>query len=305
MSRVAVSPSTYGPDVGIFEMNPDPTVSASSGLVSSSWVTLLTTAQREQYERVGYVVLRSHFSRLEVGRLLGRVGDIVEGTVPVPEGMVVMRDVMAAKGAIPVSASRSMVARLFDFHADAVLFNRYVRHSRLLDAVSALIGTDFYCIHTMIVNKPPGVDGRHPLHQDLNHFPVRPASGIVGVWTALVSTTRENGCLSVVPGSHLGRLRPHAPPPWRWVNRGYEAARNTSSVTERVHVELEPGDTILFHPLLLHGSGRNRTGKTRWAISAHFASARCRRTTWGALPPGRGPYLLMRGSARPGLGRGG
>ncbi len=27
----------------------------------------------------------------------------------------------------------------------------------------------------------------------------------------------------------------------------------------RVHLEMQAGDTVFFHPLLIHGSGRNRT----------------------------------------------
>ena len=45
----------------------------------------------------------------------------------------------------------------------------------------------------------------------------------------------------------------------------------------RVHVEMAPGDTLLFHPLLLHGSGHNRTQGFRRAISTHYASADCER----------------------------
>ena len=28
---------------------------------------------------------------------------------------------------------------------------------------------------------------------------------------------------------------------------------------KRVHLEMEAGDTVFFHPLLIHGSGMNRT----------------------------------------------
>ena len=35
---------------------------------------------------------------------------------------------------------------------------------------------------------------------------------------------------------------------------------------------MEPGDTVFFHPILLHGSGRNRTQGFRRAISAHYAA---------------------------------
>ncbi len=42
-----------------------------------------------------------------------------------------------------------------------------------------------------------------------------------------------------------------------------------------VHVIMEPGDTIFFHPILIHGSGRNTSNRFRKAISCHFASTHC------------------------------
>ena len=38
---------------------------------------------------------------------------------------------------------------------------------------------------------------------------------------------------------------------------------------------VEPGDTVFFHPLLIHGSGRNSTDGFRQAISCHYASSEC------------------------------
>ena len=43
----------------------------------------------------------------------------------------------------------------------------------------------------------------------------------------------------------------------------------------RVHVIMEKGDTVFFHPLLIHGSGRNKSQGFRKAISCHFAGANC------------------------------
>jgi len=44
---------------------------------------------------------------------------------------------------------------------------------------------------------------------------------------------------------------------------------------DRVHLVMEAGDTVFFHPLLIHGSGANRTQGFRKAISCHYASADC------------------------------
>ena len=44
---------------------------------------------------------------------------------------------------------------------------------------------------------------------------------------------------------------------------------------ELVHLEMQEGDTVFFHPLLIHGSGTNRTKGFRKAISCHYASSHC------------------------------
>jgi len=51
---------------------------------------------------------------------------------------------------------------------------------------------------------------------------------------------------------------------------------------------------------LLHGSGHNRTGGFRRAISAHYASAACCFLPGGKPVRKRRPYLLVRGREHPG-----
>lgn len=38
---------------------------------------------------------------------------------------------------------------------------------------------------------------------------------------------------------------------------------------------MEKGDTVFFHPILIHGSGANRTDGFRKAISCHYAASEC------------------------------
>ena len=128
------------------------------------------------------------------------------------------------------------------------------------------------------VDKPPGVDGRHPLHQDLRYFALRPADRIVASWTAIDRATRENGCLAVVPGSHRGSLLPHRDPDWERVNTGFFAIDDFDPEA-RVHVAMEPGDTLLFHPLLIHGSGPGASG---WRATVSLPRASSLRSTEAA-----------------------
>ena len=43
------------------------------------------------------------------------------------------------------------------------------------------------------------------------------------------------------------------------VNKMYHGIRDFDPNAPRAHLEMETGDTVFFHPLLIHGSGTNRT----------------------------------------------
>lgn len=238
----------------------------------------LASSERERYQREGYLLLPGLFDRDSLGRFEARFVELASGSVPPPEGLVVMHDVMVAKGAVQAASPLHAVNKLLSFEADPVLFD-YALDPRLLEGVRSLLGPELVTISSNVFNKPPGVDGRHPLHQDLRYFALRPADGILATWTAISPCTRKSGCLAVIPGSHRGGLLEHGDPDWEFVNRGFFAAQGIDKGA-RVHVEMEPGDTLLFHPLLLHGSGRNESPGFRRAISVHYASSACRR------PPG-------------------
>lgn len=47
------------------------------------------------------------------------------------------------------------------------------------------------------------------------------------------------------------------------------------STMKLVHLDMEKGDTVFFHPILIHGSGANRTQGFRKAISCHYAASEC------------------------------
>lgn len=55
------------------------------------------------------------------------------------------------------------------------------------------------------------------------------------------------------------------------VNMMYHGIVDFDPSVPRVHLEMEPGDTVFFHPVLVHGSGMNRTSgfrkvRVRWLV---------------------------------------
>ncbi|KAJ0056915.1 hypothetical protein NL108_000714, partial [Boleophthalmus pectinirostris] len=198
-------------------------------------------------------------------------------------GLVVMRDVAIAKSEF-VPDQRA-VSKVQDFHEDPELF-RYCSLPQILKYVECFTGPNIMAMHTMLINKPPEdhvcclllgkKTSRHPMHQDLHYFPFRPADRIVCAWTAMEVVNRQNGCLVVLPGTHTGTLKEHDYPEWEGgVNKMYHGVRDFNPDHPRTHLEMEKGDTVFFHPLLIHGSGMNQTQGFRKAISCHYAAAEC------------------------------
>ncbi|CAD5226253.1 unnamed protein product [Bursaphelenchus okinawaensis] len=236
---------------------------------------VLSQAQLEFYNKNGYIVLKNVVSKAELQRYLTRFRQICEGK-NVPSEMIVMRDVAIAQSEF--KSGEKAITKLQDFNFDPVLFD-FCRNQSILDVVNDLIGSDdgnIMSMHTMLINKPPDsgkLTSRHPLHQDLQYFPFRPADYICCAWTAMEKVNRQNGCLVVVPGSHKGRLLDHHYPKWEGgVNKAYYGIQDYDPNTKKVYVEMEAGDTVFFHPILIHGSGTNRTDGFRKAISCHYAN---------------------------------
>ncbi|KAB5542278.1 hypothetical protein PHYPO_G00089810 [Pangasianodon hypophthalmus] len=236
---------------------------------------VLSPEQRLAYEEDGFILIKNLVSEEDINRFRKEFERICKRDVKIP-GLVVMRDVSIAKSEF-VQGEKA-VTKLQDFQEDLELF-RYCTLPQILKYVECFTGPNIMAMHTMLINKPPDTGkktSRHPMHQDLHYFPFRPADRIVCAWTAMEKVTRQNGCLVVLPGTHKGTLQEHNYPEWEGgVNKMYHGIRNYNPNHPRVHLEMEKGDTVFFHPLLIHGSGMNRTPGFRKAISCHYASADC------------------------------
>ncbi|XP_054153070.1 phytanoyl-CoA dioxygenase, peroxisomal-like [Oppia nitens] len=234
----------------------------------------LTPEQQKFYEENGYIVVKNLVPKNDIKRYLNRFKDIANRKVSTPPGLTVQKEVSVAKE----QQNENTVYKLQELFCDEVLFE-YCKHPDILNYVEAFIGPNLMAIHTMLINKPPDKgtkSSRHPLHQDLHYFPIRPADKIIGAWTAMETINRENGCLVAIPGSHRGQHLEHGYPDWEGgVNKMYYGIKEMTGSENRVHLEMECGDCVLFHPLLIHGSGMNRTKGYRKAISCHFAASDC------------------------------
>ncbi|XP_017780076.1 PREDICTED: phytanoyl-CoA dioxygenase, peroxisomal-like [Nicrophorus vespilloides] len=230
-----------------------------------------TEEQRNFYEENGYIVFRKLIPEKDIDICHQRFLDVCSGKVHVPT-------VMKVKKLGPNGETRSefTVNKIQEILYDEKFFDHYAAHPKIVEVIKMIIGPNVTAVHSMLINKPPDVHeemSAHPMHQDLHYFPFRPANKIAASWTAMEDVTEKNGCLFVLPGSHKGPLFSHDYTE-SVKNKLYHGVFGFNDVP-KVMFPMEKGDTIFFHPLLLHGSGPNFTQGFRKAISVHYADSKC------------------------------
>lgn len=237
------------------------------------------------YEENGFFIVRSLLNAADVKKFYDRFDELVANPKDGPPTMAIVRDV-ALKGLTrDMRTSEGVVTKLQNWSMDRVLWD-FARHPGVIEYVEGIIGSDIRAHQFMCINKPrdPGtLSSRHPMHQDQWYFPFGPEKHIVCAWTALQFVHRGNGGLCAIPGSHKnapgGKLLPHGyPRPWNGlVNKAYHGILIDdiiATLSKRVHFTMGPGDTIFFHPFLLHASGANLSGQNRRAISTHYCNSK-------------------------------
>ncbi len=148
-----------------------------------------------------------------------------------------------------------------------------VRSPDLLDLVAPILGPDLICWGAHAICKPPRDGWAVPWHQDSHFWPIRPMATCT-VWVALDPSTRANGCLRVIPGSHKAKVsHPH-----RAVQREGQAfedsLEDSSFVAEdAVDLVLEPGQVSIHDAYLIHGSNPNRSAQRRAGLAIRYMPA--------------------------------
>jgi ectoine hydroxylase-related dioxygenase (phytanoyl-CoA dioxygenase family) len=155
------------------------------------------------------------------------------------------------------------------------VFKQLFTRNRTALAVQDYLFQGETCLYTSLFFE---VGTQQSVHRDIPLFWTKPANYYFGTWLALEDTDAANGPLLVVPGSHkLPLLDREAMARRKYANLSdikdidddlWEMYQSTLQTlcSERglptLEVHVHKGDTIIWHPLLVHG-GAAITDKTR------------------------------------------
>lgn len=95
------------------------------------------------------------------------------------------------------------------------------------------------------------------------------STGRMAAWLCCLVLTRQNCCNMHIQSGRYCRFELQLNHVFEelflqgGVNKMYYGITDYDPSYDRVHLEMEAGDTVFFHPLLIHGSGTNRTSGFR------------------------------------------
>src|SRR5262245_95837 len=233
----------------------------------------LTAAERETLAKDGYVVRERVFSRDEIDRITASCEFLVDKIVAERKGkrhkfsVYVFEPDWVKETYIKWEGDTDIVHGIEPFAHLSPELEAWAYDPRFTEPMQDLVGHSDPRLFTEKLNlKRARIGGVNPLHQDYPYW-VGEADVPEQIATAMLfldDSTLENGCLCVVPGSHLKG-------PWQTRTDGDGFAPNEIDTAaypnvESIPLEVPAGSVVWFGSLLAHQSATNYSDKQRRAL---------------------------------------
>lgn len=151
----------------------------------------------------------------------------------------------------------------------------------VLDMAESIVGPEVYSnpVQHVRIKIPESVAPRDehgtviggvtPWHQDAGVVnPEADETNLLTVWFPLMDAGVENGCLTVIPGSHRGELLTHCP---NYSNRfGLQIPENLFDIGDSMPVPVKKGGALLLTKKTVHASLPNVSDRIRWSFDLRY-----------------------------------
>ncbi len=215
----------------------------------------LTPQEIRQYQRDGWLVPQWQLPAARTAQMRDALDELLRRNPGVRPEKLVSAHVEGDNG--------EGVKGVADFLALA-------RDPDIVELVSGVAGDDLILWGCHVFCKPAGDGFETPWHQDGHYWPIRPLATCT-VWVALEPSTRSNGCLRVIPGSHRAQqLHAHLHEDRQDLTLNQRLAAGAFDEGEAVDIELQPGQMSLHDVYMIHGANANRSAQRRTGVALRY-----------------------------------
>lgn len=224
----------------------------------------LTSEQIQFYQREGYLVVPSLFSREDLRRVDDTIREITRQALAAGDFSKILE-----LEPEPVNGER-VPRRIYNPFEQHETFRALATDPRLLDKIESLIGPHIALQHSKLNMKPARVGSVVDWHQDLAYFP-HTNDDVVTTLIYTDDATEQNGCLQVLPRHHYHFFK-------HWTDDGKFAGMITEDLDggqfgKPVPLEGPAGSVIFMHCITPHSSLPNRSDKPRRTLIFEYRAS--------------------------------
>lgn len=261
----------------------------------------LTIEQKTFFQENGYLPYTRVLSDEDLEALRQRCEDIAYGRVDHVPPRYVQLEAAFRNGQTSDEDRLDQVRKMTHLCYFDDIFEGVARKPEIVDVIEELLGPNIKLYCDQLMMKPRFHGTVTDWHQDSVAWPQFAPQEHVSCWVALDDATVENGCMTVIPGSHK----------WGPIAREFrDAFLANPLLAEPVPVELPAGSCMFHSGLNFHRTGANSTPNRRRGLALHYVRSESmylpnpneesRLMTECEKPKGEFRFMLIRGQEFPG-----
>ena len=248
----------------------------------------LTTSQKNQFGREGYVIVENALKSCDLDPLIQRYTEFINTRA---SQLMLLGKIKKDYKSLNFEERLAKLSRHdLSIHKDidlmhvrgSAVFN-FLINDRLLDLIEPIIGPEILCSpiqhvraklpESLRTEADKNIDQAElenaingdvaPWHQDAQvHLEDADPSYILTVWLPLCDTTPENGCLQIIPGQHVRDTV--------FWSEGFGISDLNLPKTPVKTLPMQKGSVLLMHKLIPHRSTPNYTDSIRWSLDLRY-----------------------------------
>lgn len=151
---------------------------------------------------------------------------------------------------------------------------KFLLSDEVLDLVEPIIGSNIGLWSSHFIAKEPLNGKQTPWHEDSAYWEGRldRFDKIVTVWLAIDPSNKENGCMRVIPGTHMNGFSEYEEVDSNENIFSTEIKSHSIDDSKAVYFELEPGECSLHDSRIIHGAPANKSPHRRCGYTMRYFS---------------------------------
>lgn len=206
----------------------------------------LSSEDFKRYKNDGVIKIRNVFSNKDISTLKQKINTYIKKNLPKLKGK-------------EINLIKNKINSVHIFRDQ--YFKKFSNQKKILNLGSFFLKSNPKIRHYEYFAKPKRVGLASPMHQDNFYWNLKNPNSFT-IWIAIDKAFKDNGTVEYLIGSHK-RLYPHVASYAPGSSQKIQKLNQLEKKFKKKTFSLKPGDCLLHHSQIIHGSKKNMSENSR------------------------------------------